>query len=680
MHAGPRGERVQPTQPEKDALIALFREGRHAEANAAARAMTRLYPKALDGWNIRGASARALGRLHEAEKSFRELERLAPAFAGAPYNLALVFEDRGADQDAAAAYARAIALDAGLAQAHNNLGSVLLRLGDVETALTHLERAALFQPGWPEVHNSHGNALKAALRFEEARAAYSRAIEARGDFAKAHYNLGVLESELGNREAAVAALRRALAIEPDNALARAALIAQLAWLCDWPAIEEHREHISRLGVSGPAVPPWPMLALEDAPQRQLVRARNWAARHFAGHDAKSAAAQVAARPRARPQRLKLAYFSADFHDHPCSRLVRGLMRCHDRDRFEVHAFSYGPRHDDPYRREAEASVDHFHDVAGWPSARIVELAHACRLDIAVDRQGYTTDSRAGLFRHRLAPVQMEYLGFPGTVAAPLIDYMVVDPVTVPDSHRAHYAEKLIRLPHTYAPFDNEQPIDPHPPSRRALGLPESGCVLCCFNATYKITPREYDIWMRIMRRTPGSVLWLFRSNAGAAANLRREAERRGVDAQRIIFAERVPNPAHLARHACADLFIDTFAMNAHTTTAEALWAGLPVVTRIGDQFGARVAASLLEAAGLGELITRGDEAYEALILELANDPAHLAAKRAKLARNRTCAALFDTALYTRHLEAGFDAAYDRFVKGRPPADIEIAGIARDAPA
>ncbi|MEM7703854.1 MAG: tetratricopeptide repeat protein [Pseudomonadota bacterium] len=659
---------MQPSQSEKDALIGLFRAKRFAEACTAARAFTRRYPKALDGWNIRGAAARELGQLHEAEKAFQELERLAPTFAGAPYNSGLVLENKGADQDAIEAYKRAIAIDPNLAQAHNNLGGVSLRLGDLDQAYAHLKRAIELQPGWPEVHNTYGNALKRLARFDEARVAYQSAIKARPDFAKAQYNLGVLESELGNRGAAIEAFKSALSAQPEHTLARAMLLHEYSQRCDWAAIDEHAEHIPRLGVDTEVVPPFLMLALEDDPAHQLARSRQWAKARFGHIQPRS----LPARPKARPERLRVGYIGADFHDHPGMRLMAGMLREHDRSRFEVHAISYGRLRDDKWRAISESVVDVFHDIHGMRDAPSLDLIRDLNLDIAIDRKGYTTDTRSDWFAHRLAPVQINYLGYPSTMAAPFMDYMVADRTIIPADQRARYAEKIIWLPDSYMPADNALEIAAERGSRADHDLPEGALVLCCFNNLYKVTADVFAIWMRIMRAVNHSVLWLFASNDDAQSNLRAAAKTAGVDPERLIFAPRLPNDEHLERHRHADLFIDTFPCNAHTTCNDALWAGLPVVTRVGDQMASRVAASLLKAVGLPELITTTGEAYEALILELASDEAKRQALRAKLAALRPDAALFDTLRYIRHLEAGYDAAYDRVMKGLPPDDITVA--------
>jgi len=659
---------VQPTQAEKDTLIGLFRAGRHAEACKAARAMARAFPKALDAWNIRGAAARELGQWQEAQKSFRELERLAPTFAGAPYNLGLVLENAGDDRGAAEAYLRAIALDETLAQARNNLGNVYLRLGELENAHTQLQRAGQLQPGWPQVQSSLGNLLKRLGRQDEARRAYQAAIRARADFTTAHYNLGVLESETGRRAEAIAAFRAALALDPDHALARASALHELSQLCDWEAMTEHDSFIPKLGVETSAVPPFIMLALEDDPAHQLERSRQWAKARF-GHIRMQE--KPFARPKTRPERLRIGYFGADFHDHPGMRLMAGMLREHDRKRFEVHAISYGRLADDEWRATSQDVVDVFHDVYGWSDADVLDLARSLSIDIAIDRKGYTSDTRSDWFAHRLAPVQINYLGYPSTMAAPFMDYMVADTTIIPERHRAHYAEKIIWLPDTYQPGNNTLAIAPLRTSRADHGLPEDAIVLCCFNNLYKLTPPVFALWMRVLRAVDHAVLWLFGSDEKAKANVRGAARSAGVDPARVVFAQRVPNADHLARHAHADLSLDTAPCNAHTTCNDALWAGLPMVTRIGEQMASRVAASVLEACGLPELVTSTDEAYEALIVELATDAARRRAIREKLAAARSTAPLFNTARYTRHLEAGFDTAYARFMIGLPPADIAV---------
>jgi protein O-GlcNAc transferase len=337
-------------------------------------------------------------------------------------------------------------------------------------------------------------------------------------------------------------------------------------------------------------------------------------------------------------------------------LMARLFELHDRREFEVHLFSYGPPVHDAMRRRVSAAADLFHDVHALSDAEVALQARMLGLDIAVDLSGYTRHSRLGIFAERAAPTQVSYLGYPGTTGAAFIDYLLADRVIVPEADHRYYTERIIYLPHCYQINDNTRVISERPMSRAEMGLPEQAIVLCCFNNSFKIGREEFEIWMRMLSKAPGSVLWLLRADETAEQNLRRSAARCGVDPARLIFADRMPLSEHLARHRLADLFVDSFHYNAHTTASDALWAGLPLVTRIGRGFAARVAASLLEAVGLPELVTDSSQGYEQLVWELISDAGRLADVRAKLAVNRDRSPLFDTQASTRALEADFYAS------------------------
>ena len=348
-----------------------------------------------------------------------------------------------------------------------------------------------------------------------------------------------------------------------------------------------------------------------------------------------------------------------------------IFAAHDRALFEVYAYSYGPDKHDEMRQALVADVDKFYDVRNRGNAEIVELARADNIDIAIDLKGYTTDARLAPFASRLAPVQISYLGYPGTLGASFIDYIVADPTLIPDHKRKYYTEQIIYLPNTYQPTDNKRRISSKVMTRKDIDLPSDAFVFCCFNNNYKISPAEFDIWMRLLSRVEGSVLWLLKSNIWAEQNLKQQAEARGVGAERIIFAERLPQAKHLLRHRLADLFLDCFNCNAHTTASDALWAGLPVVTKTGEGFAARVAGSLLSAIGLPELVTTNEKDYEKLILELAENPTKLAKVKETLAKNRLTQPLFNTELYTKHLENGYQQAYQNYFDGKSPQTIIV---------
>lgn len=664
---------MQLTQSEKDTLTDLIVGGRFAEAHLRAQALTHEYPAALDAWNMRGVAALKLGKIDDAQVSFCKLEELAPDLPGAPYNLGLLYEGQGADEQAIEAFARAVERAPNWWEAQSALGALYLRLGDTQKAYQHLKRAAQLQPASPKAQNNFGNALKRLGRLQEAHAAYTHAIKANPDFAAAHYNLGMLESESGNRERAAGAFRRVLEIEPDHALAKVMLLYELSLCCDWEAMAEHAGAAAKLGCEGTPVPPFVMLSLEDNPANQLKRARNWAKAQF-GHIAEPE--RAFARPAKRPERLRIGYLGAHFHDHPGIRLMSSMLKSHDRSRFEVHAVSCGRPRGDEWRKVSKEVVDEFHDVHGWDDPAALSRLQALELDIVIDRQGYTANNRFGLLAHRIAPVQISYLGYPSTTAAPFIDYMVADRTIIPPEHRAYYDEPIIWLPDCYQPGNNTLTIAEPSGQRSDHGLPEDAFVLCCFNNLSKITREVFALWTKLLRQIEGSVLWLLAPDPAAQKNLRGAIEAEGIAPERLIFAPRIPHPNHLERHRHADLFLDTAPYGAHTTCNDALWAGLPVVTMMGEQMSARVAGSVLTAAGLPELITHSWKEYEALIAALASDKQRLEALRTKLAKQRAAAPMFDTALYTRRLEDGYDAAYARFLKGLPPADIEVANRIR----
>ncbi|MBY0510423.1 MAG: hypothetical protein K2P94_09740, partial [Rhodospirillaceae bacterium] len=370
-------------------------------------------------------------------------------------------------------------------------------------------------------------------------------------------------------------------------------------------------------------------------------------------------------------KIRIGYYSADFYAHATSYLMAGLFELHDRTAFEITAFSFGPDTQDAMQHRVTAAFDRFIDVRATSDAGVAALSRELRIDIAVDLKGYTQGDRMNIFAERAAPVQANFLGYPGTVGAPWMDYIIADAVVLPEAHRAHYAEKVVTLPGSYQVNDGRRVISARVFTRAELGLPEDGFIFCCFNHSAKILPDVFDIWMRILRSVPGSVLWLLKDYAPAADNLRKEAEKRGVDGARLVFAPRLPLADHLARLRAADLFLDTLPYNAHTTCSDALWAGVPVLTRKGAAFAGRVAASLLTAVGLPELIVATAAEYERLAVTLAADSNRLAQLRRKLAANRATAPLFDTPRFARHLEEAYARMHARHHAGLPPDHITL---------
>ncbi|ATE67328.1 hypothetical protein COO09_24325 [Rhizorhabdus dicambivorans] len=621
-------------------MVALYRAGRHGELVERSLALAERYPHHAALFNLIGVAHSALGQLDLA----------------------------------VAAYDRALAIDPGSAETVNNLGVALRRLGRIDAATNCHRRALAIDPNNAAAFNNLGTDLRELGRADEAADCYRRAIELRPGLFEPHRNLGNMLIDAGKGDEAAQCFARALEIRPDDDYSRAQKLHRLAHLCDWNAMAADAPRMAELGLSGSTVSPFTLLALDDSPERHCIRARRYIAERFPLTE------RFAFTPRAgRPDRLRIGYFSADFHDHATMMLAGGLFERHDRSRFAIHAFSYGPDRNDAARRRLRAAVDSFEDVRALTDMDIAALARQERIDIAVDLKGLTHEGRPGIFAHGAAPVQIGWLGYPGTLGAPLLDYLIVDRWVIPDAQRRHYVEKLIHLPDCYQSNDDRRPIAATP-TRSAVGLPEQGFVFACFNVSYKIGPDAFDIWMRLLAEIEDSVLWLLGGEPRAEANLRREAATRGISPDRLVFADPLPNAEHLARLRLADLFLDCFVYNAHTTASDALWAGLPVLTTPGEGFAARVAASLLDAVGLPEMIAPDREAYAATALDLARNPERLAAIRDRLAFGRLTCPLFDTGRFTVHIEAAYDMAHARWSAGLAPADITVAPHgASDAP-
>ena len=535
-----------------------------------------------------------------------------------------------------------------------------------DAAIDNYKQAIKIKPDYADAYYNMGVVLKDKGEADAAIKSYEQAIKIKPDYADAYNNMGAALKDKGEVDAAIDSYKEALKIKPDYELARSAKLFQQAHICDWAAIKEDSEAIANLGTLAQFVEPFGLLSLEDAPERQRLRSEIYAKRKFSQKPL-----PLAPRSTQKPDRLRIGYFSSDFKEHPVAYLMAKVIETHDRSFFEVYGYSIGPANDDKMRHRFIKGFDVFDDVQDMSDQDVALLARQDQIDIAIDLTGYTQNSRSGVFAYRAAPMQINYLGYPGTMGANFIDYIIADPILIPSDSQKHYNEKIIQLPNSYMPTDNTRIFSERELTRLEMGLPEQGFVFCCFNNNYKISPTEFDVWMRLLLKVEGSVLWLRKSNKWSEGNFCKEAKSRGVDPSRLIFADRVPMDEHLARHRLADLFLDTFAFNAHTTATEALWAGLPVVTKLGQGFAARVAGSLLSAIDLPELITETEIEYEALILDLATNPQRLAAIKQKLAANRLSKPLFNTELFTKHLEDGYQQAYQRYFDGLEPDMITV---------
>jgi protein O-GlcNAc transferase len=653
----------------------------------------------------RGVMLGVLNRPDEALASYDRAISLDPGDALAHYNRGNLLKDRNELEAALANYDQAVALDPGHANAFCNRGIVLALLDRPDEAVESYDRAIVLNPGDAVACYNRGDALRNLRRFDEALASYSEALGVRPDYAEAFCNRGVLLQELDQLDAALADYDRCIEIDPGifqghfnrgQALVHsrqyaAAIVSYdrasklkpdarfllgmhrhaKMHVCDWAGITSDVDRLNAGIVADAQVsPPFPILALVDSAALHHRAAQIWVrSRHPAEHS-------LPAIPRrAKRDKIRLGYFSPDFHDHPVALLSAEFLAAHDRSRYEVTAFSFGPDSHDDVRKRIEAAFDRFIEVRGKSAREIALLARSLDIDIAIDLGGHTGNSRTGIFALRAAPIQINYLGYPATMGAEYMDYLIGDRTVVPEVQQRHYTEKIVYLPDSYLPQDSNRAIANTEFAREDLGLPPTAFVFCCFNTNYKITPETFDSWMSILSRVENSVLWLLQNNPAAASNLRTEAMRRGVDAGRLIFADRMPSLSeHLARQRVADLFLDTRPYNAHATALDALWAGLPVLTCIGEGFAGRVAAGLLNAIELPELITSTPAQYEDLAVQLAENPQDLAEIRRKLARNRLETGLFDTARFTRHLEAAYSKVYERYQAGLPPEHIYVESV------
>jgi predicted O-linked N-acetylglucosamine transferase (SPINDLY family) len=437
-------------------------------------------------------------------------------------------------------------------------------------------------------------------------------------------------------------------------------------LCEWHEFDAAYADITASVRNGKTVSPFILVAVPSAPADQLQSAQQWVRLHgLSNRDPIWRGEQYS------HDRVRIAYLSADFHEHPTSQLIAGVIEHHDRSRFEVTAISVGPNDGSAMRKRIEAAFECFIDARSQGDREIGDMIRAMEVDILVDLKGFTQGARTGIFASRPAPLQVNYLGFPGTIGGSFMDYIIADRHVILEHEFDCYVEKVACMPHSYQANDNRRSLPDHVPSRISHGLPEDAFVFCCFNDNYKITPDVFSSWMRILKAVDNSVLWLFEENAEAASNLRREAQAKGIASNRLVFARFLPNAEHLARQRCADLFLDTLPYNAHTTASDALWAGLPLLSRVGETFAARVGASLLNAVDLPELAVSTPMQYEKLAIELATNKPRLDAMKAQLVRNRSTAALFDTAQYTRHIEAAYATMNERQRSGLPPDHIRI---------
>jgi protein O-GlcNAc transferase len=714
---------------------ALFAAGDFAAAAKQFRRAIAIEPNHPRAHNNLGRTLLKLQQRDLAIASFRRAIELEPNYAIAHSNLGMALAEAAELEDALACYDRAVALQPSLAEAHSNRGNLLIRLDRSDEALESQERAlaldprnatlycnlgnVLFRlnrfsealgryeqaieldPEYLEALNSRGNVLRELKRFVDAFASYDRALSLKAndflaligkasvylEFYRAHEALDYCDRALAIQSAhppallyrglALALLERnheaaecfeqLLTVSPGHFLALGYLIYCRGMICDWSDEARVDEALQEIANDRPVVSPLALLSLTDSPELQLK-----CGRACISH-AHPPSRQMAWNGETwRNKKIRVAYLSADFRQHAMSYLMVGVFEKHDRERFETISVSFRQPERDEFAQRVMKSNDVFVDVCDLSDLDAAKTLREMQIDIAVDLMGFTRSQRINIFAHRPAPLQIAYLGFPGTCGAPYIDYLLADEFVVPPESQSQYSEKIVYMPDTFQANDDRRTIAQRRLTRVELGLPEGAFVFCSFNKANKLRPQMFDIWCRLLARLPETVLWLLSESDTAQDNLIRAAAERGIGAERLIFAQRGPYQEHLARLSLADLFLDTFPFNGGTTTSDALWAGLPVLTCCGHAFASRMSGSLLRSVGLSELITHNLADYEQLATRLARTPVELALLRTRLSANRLTQPLFQTERFCRNLESAYEAMHERLQRGEPAASFRVA--------
>jgi predicted O-linked N-acetylglucosamine transferase (SPINDLY family) len=557
-------------------------------------------------------------------------------------------------------------------KALNNRGLAHMAQQHWRDALEDFNKAIALDPEDPELYFNKGQAAWKHKALQIAELSFAQAIKLDPKHAEAWVHRAFCLDYIKRNEEATVCFQRYMRLRPDAPFLHGYLHSSRMHLCDWSDYEESAASAMKKVEKGePVMVPHSITLLPSKRQHQKQAAEFWVKSHFGNIKPKPFAESF----NRKDEKIRVAYFSADFHNHPVTILSSRLLELHNRKDFEIFAFSLGAPTRDPMRLRIESGVDHFINIRELTDMEVVDLAREKGIDIAVDMSGYTMDNRTGIFAMRAAPVQINYLGYSATMGADFIDYIIGDPVLIPPSHDVEYSEKVARLPDTYMPSDPTREVSTRHVTRAEYGLPDNGFVFCAFNNPYKIAPPQYDLWMQILLGVPGSVLWLSPTSGKAAENLRREARQRGVDPERIIFSNRENNLAdHIARKGLADLFLDSLPHNAHATANDALWAGLPILTRLGEGFAGRVAGSLVSAVGMPDMIVADGDEYVRRAIEIATTPGLAAQLKARLAENKKTAPLFNAERYTSALEKAYVHMVERSRQGLPPESFDVSAL------
>jgi protein O-GlcNAc transferase len=629
--------------------------GRYEESLFYYEQSIKLDPQYFEAHNNYGKALYDLKRFSESLTFYDHAILINPFFIDCLINKGVCLNELKRFDEAITHYDKALSLKPDYAEGWANKGVTLNELKRFDEAITHYDKALSLKPDYAEGWANKGVTLNELKRFDEAITHYDKALSLKPDYAEGWSNKGVTLNELKRFDEAITHYDKALSLKPDIAWASGDLLHIKMKICDWSGLSESLEHIAKKVVANEQIiNPFPLLALNDD---ALLHKKSSEIYIQSRYPFNPVLGPILKRPES--QKIRVGYFSTDFGNHPVSFLTAELYELHDRSKFEIIAFSFGAGDKSPMRLRLSHAFNQFIDVSDMSDLGIAELSRNLQIDIAVDLGGHTRGGRTGIFSYRAAPIQTSYIGYLGTMGAEYYDYLLADKTTITDELQKFCSEKIVYLP-SYQVNDRKRTISEKKFTKKELGLPETGFVFCCFNNNYKILPSTFDSWMRILNAVEGSVLFLFSGNELAKNNLINEASLRGVDSTRLVFGGPIAPEEYLARYRVCNLFLDTFPYNAGTTASDALWVGLPVLTLMGQSFASRMAASLLNAIGLPELITDTQKEYEALAIELALNTKKLADAKLKLANNRLNAPLFDTPLFTKNLEAAYLKMFERY--------------------
>ena len=605
---------------------------------------------------------------NDAKKIFSEILKNEPNNFAAYNNLGNIYFILGNLDSALQNYDNAIKLKKDFADAFNNKGNVLIKLNKKKDAIESYQKAIQFNKAHFQAYYNLGAALKEQKKYELAVENYKKAKKLKPDYLEVYIGLGNLYLEIKNNNLALECFEDAIKIKPNHNFLLGNILHTKLKLCMWDDIDKNikdlEEQVLRLNKISL---PFPLLTFNNSLKLQKICSQIWSQHQVLNY--KKILGPISKKET--NKKIKIGYYSADFHDHATSNLMVNLFELHDRSKFEIVGFYFGPESQHEMHKRVSNAFDQFINVKLKTDREITQLSRELDIDIAIDLMGFVKNNRFKIFIEKCAPIQVNYLGYPGTLSADFFDYIIADEILIPKESQEYYSEKIVYLPNTYQPNDQKKQISKKIFKREEIGLPKNNFVFCSFNQSSKILPKTFDVWMRILKKVNRSVLWLLESNINTRENLKDQANRRGIDPSRLIFAERLPPEEHLARHKAADLFIDTFPYNAHTTCSDSLRVGLPVLTLQGETFASRVSSSLLNAVGLKELITYSSKEYEDLAVEFATDASKLKNIKNKLEINKNKLPLFNTKLFTSHIEQAYFEMYKRYNKNEKPENIKI---------